>query len=195
LTGGFKESEDKIVRLDEEQNGQIFEFFVHWLYYQRLPNKDDTAELYNAWADDEAGGEKMTENLIHLYVLSDKYDVPELKVQAMTLLFNHIEYNDTIELPLIPDIRFAFENLPEENPLCRYLVDAYCYWATADVWKDFGSLNWPTEFVARVLAQYTEFSHGDRDRDSIKVVCDYHEHQDIEERVACRKMQIEEEQG
>jgi hypothetical protein len=183
------------VRLEEEHNGQIFEFFVHWLYYQRLPNEDDAVELYNAWADDEAGGEKMTENLVHLYVLSDKYDVPELKVHAMTLLFNHIEYDDTIELPLVPDIRFAFENLPEENPLCRYLVDAYCYWAIADVWKDFGSLNWPTGFVARVLAQYTEFAYGDRDRDNIKVACDYHEHQDIEERVACRRVQIEEEEG
>lgn len=37
LTGDFKEAEDKIVRLEEE-DPTVFEFFVHWLYYQRFPD-------------------------------------------------------------------------------------------------------------------------------------------------------------
>jgi hypothetical protein len=87
LTGGFKEAEDKAVTLSEERV-PIVEFFVHWLYYQCLPNADDPIDLYDAWNDGEADGELMTSNLIELYVFGDKFDVPGLKSQAMTDLLS-----------------------------------------------------------------------------------------------------------
>jgi hypothetical protein len=184
LTGGFKEAEDKVVTLADE-SGLVVEFFIHWLYYQRLPNADDHADLYGAWNDGEADGRLKTSNLIQLYVFCDKFDVPELKIDAMTHLFNHMEHEESSGLPSTDDIRFAFDNLPEFAPLLRFLVDIYCYWATSIIWAEFGRDDWPSAFVACVLGQYTEFAHGDRNRDDFTYPCDYHSHQDGEERLAC----------
>lgn len=192
LTRGFKEAVEGVVRLRDELNRHIFEFFVHWLYHQRLPNENDSLHPYNTWADKEAGGIKQTESLIRLYVLSDKYNVPKLKNDAITALFSHIEHDTATVLPLLQDVRFAFDNLPDGNPLCRYLVDAYCYWATANVWSDFASLPWPTKFIARVLAQYTEFARSGRDTFNMNV-CDNHEHANEGGRIACRKAELDEE--
>jgi hypothetical protein len=184
LTGGFKEAEDKAVTLSEERV-PIVEFFVHWLYYQCLPNADDPIDLYDAWNDGEADGELMTSNLIELYVFGDKFDVPGLKSQAMTDLFKHIEDVEGTELPSADAIRFAFGNLPEHAPLLQFLADTYCHWARSSMWEHFGRDDWPPAFLGRVLGQYTEFAHGDRDRFIYKDPCDYHAHRDGEERLAC----------
>ena len=193
LTGGFREAQDKTVTLKEEK-GRIFEFFVHWLYYLRFPNKDDSAELYAAWTADNDYGDLKTENLIQLYVFCDKYNVPELKTKTMTEIFNHVEEDDGEALPSVDLIRFAFDNLPEHAPLCSYLVHAYCYWAQDFIWEDFGSVDWPSGFIGRVLARYSAFARGDLTRDDFNSPCDYHEHQSVTDRTACEAKQREEEE-
>lgn len=74
LTGGFKEAQDKTIRL-EEDDCKNFEFFAPWLYHGRFASNEDSAELYAAWTFIEDGDVK-TENLKQLYVFCGTGDVP-----------------------------------------------------------------------------------------------------------------------
>lgn len=51
LKGGIAEAEANMVDLGEV-DVHTFEFFVHLLYFQRLPGSDDDAELYALWNGD-----------------------------------------------------------------------------------------------------------------------------------------------
>lgn len=51
LKGSNAEAEAKMVDLGEV-DVHTFDFFVHLLYFQRLPGSDDDAELYALWSGD-----------------------------------------------------------------------------------------------------------------------------------------------
>ncbi|KAF2625325.1 hypothetical protein BU25DRAFT_119249 [Macroventuria anomochaeta] len=53
-----------------------FEFFVHWLYHQRLPNGNNDPELCTLWDSGKHQGADKMGSITHLYIFCDKYDVP-----------------------------------------------------------------------------------------------------------------------
>ena len=194
LTGRFKEAESKSITLKDDDI-RIFKFFVHWLRHQRFPDKHDAEPLYKKWTS-SVDGETMTDNLIRLYVLADKYQVLELKIKIMTMLFNHVFDGDCDVFPDDLIVQFAYKNLPPNSPLCQFLVDVYCYWSTCSTWSDFADCEWPPAFMTGVLCQYTDFALGDRGRDDFTTPCDYHGHQSCEERIVCQvEQQRDEEAG
>ncbi|KAF1921662.1 hypothetical protein BDU57DRAFT_563721 [Ampelomyces quisqualis] len=188
LTGGFKESIDKAVHL-EDQDSRIFELFVHWLYYQNFPaqkyNDDkDTIELYLG----NVGVVKFEfrlDTLIRLYVFGDKYDAKALRHEAITEIFNRIlNPFSTDEFPEAESIDYAFAHLDAETPLCRLLVDTT--WSLDQL--DFvdpdkiGSLS----FMRSVWKRYKSGnSTGSIEKFDNKNVCHYHEHVDAAEREEC----------
>lgn len=92
FTGGFKESSDKTMQLPEDDEN-IFSLFVDWLYHQRyemLPQPgDDDEDTYDE--DDHVvkvrkEGDRYL-SAFKVYVLAEKYDVPDLKWLLTKTLF------------------------------------------------------------------------------------------------------------
>ncbi|KAF2127290.1 hypothetical protein P153DRAFT_387835 [Dothidotthia symphoricarpi CBS 119687] len=194
LTGDFKEAHDKIVEL-EEDDPQIFEFFVHWLYFQRFPDHGRAADegLEKAWiSEGEHGGLGKSGNLIHLYIFADKYHVKNLTTKVIDELFYHLE-DPEITLPYDEDIAYAFDHLNKESPLCRLLIDAYSYGGGEDHWIEAEVAQWSNTFLAGILRRYARIARGDfsNSRDSGLNLCDYHKHESETERQACLTEQDE----
>ncbi len=106
-----------------EESATTFEIFVHWLYYQHLPNKglDDDSAILKAFYQDS--DEDTGLQLIKLYVFGDKYLVNGLRRDALDLTFHRIAATDGC-LPSPGEIECAFDFLLPTDPLCRFLVDA-----------------------------------------------------------------------
>lgn len=104
LTGKFKEAEEKVVRLPEEQPS-VVESFVYWVYHQRFPSKKwgDAVELIKTFA----------RYILELHIFSDKYDVPELGNE--TLGFFLYQYSDAAFIPNQSDIQRGFNALPDTS--------------------------------------------------------------------------------
>jgi hypothetical protein len=178
LTGSFSAAASKTVVLGDTDT-ETFEFFVHWLYYQRFPTSIDSPELLALWQDDDNEDVKSS-NLIMLYIFCDKHHIPALSRLSLDTLYFHVCEE---ELPSIPNVAYAFENLSEHDPLCRFMVDAYCYWSGGWALESVEAL--PMTFVVRVMQSYSRYAHGERDRTCEPELCDYHEHKKIVDRAAC----------
>ncbi|KAF3034015.1 hypothetical protein E8E11_004567, partial [Didymella keratinophila] len=123
LTGGFTEAQDKTVTI-EDTTVETFEFFVHWLYYQRFPDKEqhDDPELVNSFYND---GQPRSTKLVKLYIFADVREVPALRKAVIGMIFAMVE-DPNGEIMSVPTIEDAFEQRPVEDPLCRLLVDQQC---------------------------------------------------------------------
>lgn len=190
LNGRFEEATKREVRL-KEVNKDTFEFFVHWLYHQRLPNENDDPRLFAMWESGNDRGDSKTTNLVYLNVFCDKYDVPALKRQSLDHLFEHLMEPHT-NLPSKQNSMYAFENTPDDSPLCRLLVDTYCDLASEQVWEGIGGEDWNaacehvrTEVPLTVLKKVLLRCAGKHGPNDDLDICDYHEHRDAKERQAC----------
>jgi hypothetical protein len=192
LTGGFKEAEDKTVKLKEDQP-LTFELFVHWLYYQRFPDKSkgDADEITSAWAngDDEINyGWTKSRNLINLHVFSDRYNIPQLFQKSMDELYWHIT-QDCAMLPPVASIDTAFSALDQESPMCRYLVHVHCC-TKREEWEVLDREDYPEDFLWKALLRYADIATKGETKVYWKLkLCDYHNHVTDEEQEACKKEQ------
>jgi hypothetical protein len=191
LTGGFKESKDKVVKL-HETDPFIFECFVHWLYYQRFPSasKGDDETLVQSWEATSEDG-ILTTNLIKMYILADSRIVPALQRQVVDRLFRRIH---EVDLPTRDDVVYAFENLKSNSPLCRFLVDVGIHygWYDANGIKQSeakGHEHWPAEYLFAFACRATEVVMNMIMNDNHFCLdkCDYHEHRTDKEREECRE--------
>lgn len=174
---------------------EVFEFFVHWLYHQRLPNKDDDPELFVAWGSDNDNGDLRMENLVYLSVFCDMYDVPLLKRLSLDQLFEHLK-DPNINLPSTSYVVYAFDNIPDDSPLCRLLIDMYFEFASEEAWNRVVKLDFDRlckkhsqlalqTFFRKMLQRYARYKYEDLTEESVLDICDYHEHKNDEERQAC----------
>ncbi|KAF2642252.1 hypothetical protein P280DRAFT_540020 [Massarina eburnea CBS 473.64] len=156
LTNGMKETEEKTVTLAKD-NPKVFEIFVHWLYYQRFPNKahHDDQELVNRYKDPDV--------LIALYVFGDQYQARQLRNAALSALFYHTLKSD-FYLPYESSIRFAYRRLPTDSPLCRLLVDFYCQYAGPEYYRILND-GYPVQFLLAVASRYAELRIWDAEED------------------------------
>ena len=96
FTGDFKESSDKTVQLPEDDE-DIVSLFIEWLYHQRYEMLPLSAEDDEESDDDHDDiDDKKKENdrfyqVFRLFVLAEKYDVPDLKWLLTKTLFADIK--------------------------------------------------------------------------------------------------------
>jgi hypothetical protein len=194
LTGNFKEAENNIVALRDDEP-HIFEFFVHWLYHKELPTKANApAELLKDWDTGDFADSFKIDNIFRLYVLGDKRGVANLKLATLAELFQELSryHNQEYVLANPSAIGYAYENLPAEDPLLRYLVDDHCYRARSDHWLRIDVLPYPQVFLGNLMSRYAKFAQGKIGAwgDHELELCDYHDHKDKNEKAKCRWSQV-----
>jgi hypothetical protein len=189
LTGGFQEAKNKIVRLEDDEPN-TFELFVHWLYYQRFPEKrcSDDESILELWNDPDAFD---TDRYIYLYVFGDKYDVAKLRLDTLNEMVRFMRKEEVSDLPSSRAVGAAFSSLPSDSPMCRLIVDIHCRYEEPkqqDCREDFDNVL----FLQSLWRKYAKFRMKAeiKDNDFIEDVkfCDYHEHDTKEERAACDDM-------
>ena len=186
LKGGFAEAADGAVRL-QEADPVVFEIFVHWLYYARLPNKDDAPKLFNLWARLDNCGQKLCDSLVRLYVLCDKYDVPALRRHCLDQLFAHYDHPNTDSVQLATLV-YTFQNAPSDSHLCRFVIDFFCHYGNAEEWSEACERHEtapPLALLSSALQRYTKYAMEIRRSNEGLRACDYHEHKDGEEHDEC----------
>jgi hypothetical protein len=198
LMGNFKEAKDKEISLIDT-SPKTFEFFVHWLYDQRLPDasKGDDAGLMQAWGSRE-DDMIMVKSLIHTYIFADQHIINGLQHDALNSLMQHME-NETTGIPNWSEISPAFKWLRPASPLCRSLVDICvnldsCDDTGASLYEVDGPEEWPVEFLLGVARRATQILSGmtynNKVLSDLKLdVCDYHDHKTDEEKKGCKKEQ------
>jgi hypothetical protein len=199
LIGNFKEAKDKVVKLEEE-DVDIFEIYVHWMYHGRFPasSEGDALGLVALFAnrgDEDVQTREQGSNiaLVQLYIFADKYIAKSFQRTVLDAFYDCVK--DDVYLPSTFAIRLAFEHLNNEDPLCRLLMDSYATGFDAQA-------SW-SEYFVKEDCQFThQFLIGVLQRLSLKIdnlecfasdcsdeygYCDYHEHKSEEERKACKE--------
>ncbi|KAF2809741.1 uncharacterized protein BDZ99DRAFT_35684 [Mytilinidion resinicola] len=200
--GSFKEAEERKTSMEDVQDS-LFGYFLDWLYHQTLPCPLSDCTLHPRPTRTINPGTKLSrakklDLVTRLYALGDQYEIPNLRRDAIDHIFY---YYDRLEV--VPDYRsviLAYDNLPEDSPLCQLLIDRYCrngYRASVHDYGEDKELNkdgklrsdLPYAFLLGMmikglgtiahLVEGNERKTGD--------VCDYHEHADDEERKKCKE--------
>jgi hypothetical protein len=165
LQGTWKEATDGIVIL-EDIKPAIFDIFVGWLHTGEIPEEKDDEESDNVendkddikdgehedqddeYSDDEDGlckwrescsymcgcSEAYVTSLVKAYTLGDRFLAPRYKHAVLDQLIVHM--SDYIEPTWFRAIAHAYNNLPENDPMLRALVDIHCRYWTAVVGLD-----------------------------------------------------------
>lgn len=186
LTGGFAEATEKTVKLEGE-DAETFEFFVHWLYYQRFPDKDkcDNPGLVERFYYCDYPNDDIA---VKLYVFGDKYGIERLRWDSLDLLFRVMELENSL-LPGNSTITYAFEHLNHQDPLCRLLVDLFPVYDKPDP-EGFHQWYVCVPFLQAVWCRYIShckaLENGEENLYRLDL-CNYHDHETGEERRACKK--------
>jgi hypothetical protein len=191
LTGSFKEAGEKLITLSDT-NENTFELFIHWLYYQRFPTDIDSPQLLALYHSGK-GSDDQFRSLVNLYIFCDKYNVPGLKRQCLDTLFQHVV--DGPDLPPLADIGHAFDNLEDNDPLCRMFIEAYCYYDDGDSWMAEYVQDLSPVLLSKFLTEYSKYIHGGRDSYAEPELCDYHHHTKTEDRKVCEDQREKAEQA
>ncbi|KAL6707980.1 hypothetical protein ACN47E_003654 [Coniothyrium glycines] len=185
---------DQAIDLAQE-DAQIFEFFNHWLYYQRYPERGvDLDEIVDAWSKDKSDdaedkGDTKSSNLIALHIFAHKHNIPQLQRDTLDEYFQHFQQEDT-SLPPIDAIKHAFDKLDAHAPLCQLLIDIQCCCKQHENWTNETAQWYPAAFLLGTLRRYAAIVQNGKQKRWWKLdICDYHVHQSDEERVACKKEQ------
>ncbi|KAH8730248.1 hypothetical protein GQ44DRAFT_823579 [Phaeosphaeriaceae sp. PMI808] len=175
LTGEFKEAKEKSVKLEDE-DPRTFEIFVHWLYYQRLPDKDmgDNAHILEMWQHaivdqdeiiDEDDQSFRSDNCIEMYIFGDKYAVEKLSLHATQLLGLYAK--NCKEIPRSFAVKKLFDLLPQDSPLCVQIIKLFC--ELVDPKNDSQIQNYTCiPFLHGIWRQYGK----DRAQERIRRICE-----------------------
>jgi hypothetical protein len=185
LTGGFKEAKEKTVRL-RDVNPHIFEFFVHWLYYQQFPCQENKVDPELVARREE---EELDHRLTQMYTFANSHCIQSLERQIFDAYFD-ASCNDTM-LPADKTIDLAFTMLNPDSALCRLIVDLYCYLEDATTLSYTSAKEWNALFMFCAWQRYKKLVHSNNPPGTCKLryklqLCDYHNHQTDAEKKACK---------
>lgn len=138
LTRDFKEASENAVTLPED-DPDTFERFLQWVY-------SGTYVLSGIGTDDEVDERYI--QLVQLYTLADKLEVPALKKSVVDELF--VMKSNPDKPPQIEVISYVYENTRERSPL-RKLMVAWLVWHVEYSW-------YTTPVAASFLAQCPDFA-------------------------------------
>jgi hypothetical protein len=118
LTGSFKEAVDKVIKL-EDTEPEVFEFFIHWLYYQRFPNDStvDNTDVVSRWKHEEV------EQCIYLHIFGDKFDIGKLRLDTINEVIRLVPILRASAFPRGDAVEAAFTILPEDSPMRQLIID------------------------------------------------------------------------
>lgn len=105
--GGFKEAEEQIMALPEE-DVEVFELFQFWLYSDRLLDTDESVADLSASL------------LIGLYLFAEARCIPQLQNMSIDALILNITVTEKFPAR---DLHRIYDNTAETSPLRRVLVD------------------------------------------------------------------------
>jgi hypothetical protein len=196
LTGKFKEAEDKTVKL-EEDDPDIFELFVHWLYYQRFPDKvyGDNEGILALWTidDDDDYQSSPSDNCVYLHIFGDKYEVEKLRCDTINELVQMILSDPGTGLCGAASMRTAFRDLPGGSPMRQLIIDAHYRHGDSNEYDDLEDYDC-IPFLHGVWRKYTAATIQAMEGDPHVLhneieSCDYHNHKTDEEKETCKKEQ------
>jgi hypothetical protein len=167
----------------------VFEFFVHWLYHQQLPSatSGNNAELVERWEKEDP-----EHRLVQVCIFADKYQVKDLERHTNDALFHEVE--QSTELPSYDTINLAFRDLNPDSPVCRMLVDLYCYYQRDKPERYHEDDDCDHAFVLKMWQRHRKLGgtcgqSGEVSYSYSLDICDYHDHATDEEKQACKKEQ------
>jgi hypothetical protein len=161
---------------------------VHWLYYQRFPNKacGDNHGLLVLWEEDGRGA---ISSCVDLYVFGDKYEIGKLRLDCINKSARLVnDLGPSIGLPAPSSTRNAFEYLPSDSPMCRLIINAHCLYGEPKLYKTFPEF----DCVPFLQGKWLRYALIRIDADDGKQpgyidVCDYHEHADGGAKRPCKR--------
>jgi hypothetical protein len=197
LQGGFKEAHEKTVELEDEDS-DIIELFVHWLYYQRFPdkNKGDDDDLLAKWTLNENEDYQKIDKLTQLYVFGDKYQVSKLQRDVIDEVFDiYVHQRNDIPLPGNKQLAFIFDLLRVQDPFCQLITDVICWMGNADLYDSIEEGDGLEAFAIASLRRFSQIHKANNLGKRVGVsnlkynlnLCDYHQHESKEEKAACKK--------
>ncbi|KAF2809743.1 uncharacterized protein BDZ99DRAFT_571505 [Mytilinidion resinicola] len=183
FTGSFKEAEEKKIHLSDVEES-TFDYFMDWLYYTKITTsqehkdpKDDPHPYYI---------------FVELYILGDKYQIPNLRKYVIDHNFQYfLRVDDVLPVPHI--ITQAYESLPETSPLRRFFSDLYSirlssYFQAITVEMREKPSCLPNGFLVEALIKASDIRDvAKKGKSPALKLCDYHEHPDNEDRKKCEE--------
>ena len=159
LSGNFKETDDGVIPLDDVDT-DAFEVFVDWMYKDRLPQCVHRIFRVNGF---DAGNEAQISIRYRAYVLADRLIIPGLKKALLKVTFDRYSVGGRPGLWLVV---YFFNNLPEEDPMLRLLVDGHCINNGVNVAREGVSIarleQLPANFLVRVMHKLEDLTHIDK---------------------------------
>jgi hypothetical protein len=127
--------------------------------------------------------------LVEHYIFGDKYLSAQLRLDALNELHRLLTDVDQETLPGADTVGLAFRTLPAESPMCRYLVEAHCYWFDPDNESELEHYNDCVPFLLGVWRRNAQLLKNDlKPRDNYTIdICDFHKHADEDEKKVCKK--------
>ncbi len=175
LNGNFKEAEDGIVGLNDE-DPHLFQIFNQWLYTGAL--LFDSQDL-----DPDEKNSAQWSAMLNLYVFAEKRVIPRLQNDLIDTMWKFFleDYFPAIEV--IP----AWDQTAKSSPLHAFLVDLYVFHGNLEHLFHEDSdiaMSFHVDFAMRVAKESNAlaFSDGDRTKDFSmwNNRCQYHVHDSSE---------------
>ncbi|KAG9513370.1 hypothetical protein KCV07_g8846, partial [Aureobasidium melanogenum] len=226
LTGSFEESQTGIVRF-EDISPVLFQIFVTWLYNGKIVYtiSDGTSTIKQDFKNfleciipgHDSDKLQMNANdtsawpcevLMGLYVLADRLDTKELRIQVMDALTESLLRKKSLGLP--PTVyRYVYANTTAKSPLRKFAVDTLAYNSRHNLADQVFWMHLPHDLaIAALLTSSQRVPHPlcdtcyqkglsrnsidsplCKDKDLVPYeedMCLYHEHAHEEEKEACR---------
>ena len=129
FAGDFKESSDKTMQLPEDDE-DLFSLFIDWLYHQRyemLPESDDDEDSGddNDDIDDWEDESNRFHQVFQLFVLAEKYDVPDLKRLLTRTLFAEVQ--TCRNMPSCASISWLYGHTTQSAGIHRLVADWHAW--------------------------------------------------------------------
>ncbi|KAK3630328.1 hypothetical protein LTR56_017504 [Elasticomyces elasticus] len=200
--GAFAEGSSKKVHLPEERVAD-FGLFLDWLYTGKLtfPEQGDYAK-YCDYIEGAMSGVREHDGwrfreILNLYIFADRRGVPALRNDIIDRIAAWREHGWSHMSSYLDLVNVAYDNLPAQSKLLKYLVDeaAFC-------WDhDLSSIDqldeYPKAFVADAMRDLLRYGLHQKSRVGDKKewfvpdwrddICRLHEHTDDSERATCKE--------
>lgn len=174
LKGGFMESGKTQLKVNVQ--GNILGSVVTWMYSGTVLNMDESMEV-------------TCKILIELYMFADEYDFLALR----RCILSTWDAAWPKVLPLYAHVNEAYQHLPTDSPMLRFLVELYTHhWETNfDHCKEEeeSRAQAPRQFLSALLAGKSDLMKKIRDEEPVvcdccHTACNFHEHESWAEREA-----------
>lgn len=156
----------------KEEDPEVFEIYLHWLYFEKLPVQNDNPGL-------EGNTEYV--QLAKAYVLGEMLQDVTFKdaVLDVILIKCRSKASDGHNwFPVGPAVRYIYEGTPESSAARRLLVDLYTYYGHAEwltQWANKDDL--PKQFLLDLAIATLEKRPRPPASLALKAgTCEYHEH-------------------